>query len=42
MTFQVAYAVGSLIGGRRLDRYGTRIGYGIAAVVWSAAATLTG
>jgi len=42
MTFQVAYAVGSLIGGRRLDRYGTRIGYGIAAVVWSAASTLTG
>jgi MFS transporter, ACS family, hexuronate transporter len=38
--FQVAYAIGSLIGGKLLDRYGTRIGYGVAAALWSAAATL--
>jgi len=38
--FQIAYAVGSLLGGRLLDKYGTRIGYGMAAALWSAAATL--
>jgi len=40
MMFQIAYALGSLFGGRLLDRYGTRIGYGIAATVWSLAAVL--
>jgi ACS family hexuronate transporter-like MFS transporter len=40
MVFQLAYAGGSLLGGRLLDRYGTRVGYGIAAAVWSLAATL--
>ncbi|MBZ5642459.1 MAG: MFS transporter [Acidobacteriia bacterium] len=40
MVFQLAYAGGSLAGGKLLDRYGTRIGYGIAVVVWSLAATL--
>lgn len=40
MMFQIAYGVGSLIGGKLLDRYGTRIGYGIAAALWSVAATL--
>jgi ACS family hexuronate transporter-like MFS transporter len=38
MMFQVAYGIGSLIGGKLLDRYGTRIGYGIAVAIWSAAA----
>lgn len=38
--FQIAYGVGSLVGGKLLDRYGTRIGYAAAAAVWSAAATL--
>ncbi len=38
--FQLAYAGGSLLGGKLLDRYGTRVGYGIAAAVWSLAATL--
>jgi ACS family hexuronate transporter-like MFS transporter len=38
--FQLAYAGGSLLGGRILDKYGTRIGYGLAAAVWSFAATL--
>ena len=38
--FQISYAVGSLIGGRLLDKYGTRIGFGVAALLWSLAATL--
>lgn len=38
--FQIAYAIGSLIGGKLLDKYGTRIGYGLAAALWSVAATL--
>ena len=40
MFFQIAYAGGSLFGGYLLDRLGTRIGYGIAAAVWSLAAML--
>ena len=36
--FQIAYAFGSLGAGRLLDRYGTRMGYGISAALWSAAA----
>ena len=38
--FQIAYAGGSLVGGYLLDRLGTRIGYGIAAGLWSLAASL--
>jgi len=38
--FQIAYAVGSLIGGRLLDKYGTRIGFAVAAALWSLAAVL--
>jgi ACS family hexuronate transporter-like MFS transporter len=38
--FQIAYGVGSLIGGKLLDRYGTRMGYAVSAAVWSAAAML--
>jgi MFS transporter, ACS family, aldohexuronate transporter len=38
--FQIAYAVGSLLVGRVLDKYGTQIGYGVAAGIWSIAATL--
>ncbi len=38
--FQISYAVGSLIGGRLLDKYGTRIGFAAAAALWSLAATL--
>lgn len=40
MGFQIAYGVGSLFGGRLLDRYGTRIGYGISAALWSLVAML--
>jgi ACS family hexuronate transporter-like MFS transporter len=38
--FQIAYALGSLLAGRLLDRFGTRIGYGLSAALWSAAAML--
>lgn len=38
--FQISYAIGALIGGKILDKYGTRIGFGFAAALWSAAATL--
>jgi ACS family hexuronate transporter-like MFS transporter len=38
MAFQIAYAVGLLFTGRFLDRFGVRIGYTLAMVVWSFAA----
>ena len=38
--FQICYALGSLIGGRLLDKYGTRIGFAAAAALWSLAAGL--
>jgi ACS family hexuronate transporter-like MFS transporter len=38
--FQIAYGVGSLIGGKLLDRYGTRTGYAVSAALWSFAAML--
>jgi len=39
-SFQVAYAIGLLISGALLDKYGIRIGYTIAIAVWSLAAVL--
>jgi ACS family hexuronate transporter-like MFS transporter len=36
--FQAAYAVGLLFAGRLIDRLGTRNGFALAMVVWSAAA----
>lgn len=36
--FQVAYAIGLLVTGRLLDKYGTRAGYLLAVIVWSVAA----
>jgi len=36
--FQAAYAGGLLIAGGLIDRFGTRIGYSLAIVVWSIAA----
>lgn len=38
--FQVAYTLGFLIAGKFIDRIGTRLGYAIALVWWSAAAAL--
>jgi ACS family hexuronate transporter-like MFS transporter len=36
--FQAAYALGLALFGRLIDRYGTRIGYAAAVVLWSVAA----
>src|SRR5262252_707774 len=36
--FQLAYAVGLLVAGRVMDRLGSRKGFSVAVVVWSAAA----
>src|SRR5689334_3436406 len=36
--FNAAYAIGLLIAGRLIDRFGTRIGYAAALTVWSLAA----
>ena len=36
--FQTAYAIGLLLFGRFIDRYGTRVGYVVAISVWSVAA----
>jgi MFS transporter, ACS family, hexuronate transporter len=38
--FQFAYAIGMLISGRLLDRFGTRIGYNLSILVWSIAASI--
>jgi ACS family hexuronate transporter-like MFS transporter len=38
MAFQIAYAIGLLITGNFLDKFGVRIGYSIAMFVWSIAA----
>ena len=38
IAFQVAYAVSMMASGRVLDRIGTRLGLGLAVVVWSVAA----
>jgi ACS family hexuronate transporter-like MFS transporter len=36
--FQAAYAIGLAAFGRFIDRYGTRVGYGLAIGIWSLAA----
>jgi len=42
MAFSAAYAVGLLIFGNFIDRIGTKVGYTVSVVVWSAAAMLHG
>ena len=39
--FNAAYALGLLISGRLMDRFGTKIGYTIALVIWSLAGMVT-
>jgi MFS transporter, ACS family, hexuronate transporter len=36
--FQLAYAFGMVIAGRLIDKFGTKIGYGISVLLWSFAA----
>lgn len=38
--FQVAYGIGMILGGRMLDRLGSKLGYSIAIIVWSLGAVL--
>src|SRR5258708_30548326 len=35
--FQAAYAIGMLVVGRFIDRFGTRLGYAIVMIFWSLA-----
>ena len=37
-SFQLAYAIGMLLAGRLMDRFGTRLGFTLAVVIWSIAA----
>jgi ACS family hexuronate transporter-like MFS transporter len=39
--FTAAYALGLLLSGRLIDRFGTKIGYSLAIVVWSLAGIFT-
>ncbi len=39
--FNAAYALGLLLAGRLIDRFGTKIGYALAIVVWSLAGIFT-
>lgn len=38
MAFQLSYAFGMLIAGKLIDKFGTKIGYGISVLMWSIAA----
>jgi len=38
MAFQLLYAVGMVIAGRLIDKFGTKTGYGVAVLFWSIAA----
>lgn len=38
--FQISYAIGLLISGKLLDKFGTRVGYTLAIIVWSVGAVL--
>jgi ACS family hexuronate transporter-like MFS transporter len=38
MAFQLLYAVGMFFAGRLIDKFGTKIGYGVSVILWSIAA----
>jgi len=38
MAFQVFYALGMVMAGRLIDKFGTKIGYGVSVFMWSIAA----
>ena len=38
MAFQLLYALGMVIAGRLIDKFGTKIGYGVSVILWSIAA----
>jgi ACS family hexuronate transporter-like MFS transporter len=38
MAFQLLYAVGMFVAGRLIDKFGTKIGYGVSVILWSIAA----
>jgi ACS family hexuronate transporter-like MFS transporter len=38
MAFQLCYGVGMVIAGRLIDKFGTKIGYGVSVILWSIAA----
>jgi ACS family hexuronate transporter-like MFS transporter len=38
MAFQLLYGVGMAIAGRLIDKFGTKLGYGISVILWSIAA----
>src|SRR5687767_3467173 len=37
-SFQLAYAIGMVLGGRIIDRIGLRLGFTLAVIIWSLAA----
>ena len=38
MAFQILYAAGMLLSGRLIDKFGSKIGYGVSVILWSIAA----
>lgn len=42
VAFQLAYAIGLMVAGGLMDRFGTRLGYAVALAVWSLAAMAHG
>jgi len=38
MAFQILYGIGMVIAGRLIDKFGTKLGYGLSVILWSIAA----